>query len=347
VTFADAAYDEAPYARLVADHFRTEHVEVRVDDRAIAAGMPGLLAAVDQPSGDGINTAIVSRAVRGEGLKVALSGLGGDEIFGGYPSFARLDRFMRWSALWKRTPALMRRLAAAAVEEFSGSMAGAKAGDVMRSDGSLAQAFPATRQLFRPSDRRRLLAPVTGCRRPVMPQEDPYVTLLAAAYDGDGGRHGVRSLVSYAEARTYMHDVLLRDSDQMSMACGLEVRVPLLDHELVEYVMGLPDGLKFEGATPKALLTRSLGRPLPDAVTDRPKRGFVLPFDPWMRGALRSYCGDRLVGRDGLVGRGLVDKDAVEGLWEAFLAGDRKVTWSRPWALVALSAWLDRHDLSA
>ena len=345
VVFSEEAYDEARYARLVAEHFRTDHTEIRLDDREIAGTLVDVLAAVDQPTGDGINTAVVSRAVHGEGLKVALSGLGGDEIFGGYPSFARLSRFTRWSSLWGRAPERVRRLAAAAVEGLGGSPAAAKAGDVLRSQGTLAQAFPVTRQLFSAAERRRLLAPLAG-RLTARPADDPYVTLLTEAYALENGGLGVGSLVSYAEARTYMHDVLLRDADQMSMACGLEVRVPLLDHELIQYVMGLPDALKLQGSTPKALLTRSLGLPLPDTVVDRPKRGFVLPFDPWMRGPLRRYCEDHLVGPTGLSGRGLFDGSAVGNLWQAFLAGDRRVTWSRPWALVALGAWLARHDLS-
>ena len=140
-----------------------------------------------------------------------------------------------------------------------------------------------------------------------------------------------------------MHDVLLRDTDQMSMAHGLEVRVPLLDHLLVELVMALPDSVKQPDGTPKRLLVESLGGLLPDSIVHRPKQGFTLPFDPWMRGPLRSFCEERL-GDRGLSGRGLFKPAQIQRLWQSFLAGD--VSWSRLWVLVVLDAWLDKHELA-
>src|SRR4030095_15496136 len=114
------------------------------------------------------------------------------------------------------------------------------------------------------------------------------------------------SLISYAEGRTYMHDVLLRDTDQMSMAHALEVRPPLLDHQLVELVTSLPDSVKRPGgASPKPLLVESLDGLLPESIVNRPKQGFALPFDPWMRGPLRPLCEERL-GDHGLAGRGVM-----------------------------------------
>jgi asparagine synthase (glutamine-hydrolysing) len=174
---------------------------------------------------------------------------------------------------------------------------------------------------------------------------DPYVSLLeevASRHPSAGGM----SLVSHAEARTYMHDVLLRDTDQMSMAHSLEVRVPLLDHRLAEYVMGLRDMIKTPGATPKRLLVESLGTDLPKECVQRPKRGFVLPLDGWMKGELRPLCEHHL-GASGLGRRGLFDASAVSGLWKAFLAGDRRTSWSRPWTLIALDAWLEANAITS
>jgi asparagine synthase (glutamine-hydrolysing) len=130
----------------------------------------------------------------------------------------------------------------------------------------------------------------------------------------------------------------------MSMAHGLEVRVPLLDHHLVEYVMALPDASKQPGAGPKPLLVQALGGALPDEVVSRPKQGFTLPFDPWMRSALREFCEERL-GPRGLAGRGFLQPTGVGALWASFLSGSRATTWSRVWMLVALDAWLDRHGI--
>jgi asparagine synthase (glutamine-hydrolysing) len=150
--------------------------------------------------------------------------------------------------------------------------------------------------------------------------------------------------LAYAEGRTYMHDVLLRDTDQMSMAHALEIRVPLLDHHLVEYVMGLPDSVKVPGITPKRLLVESLGGLLPADIVQRPKQGFTLPFDPWMRGALRGFCEERLA-TDRVASRGLFHPEQVQALWRAFLDHRPEVSWSRLWILVVLEEWLERNGV--
>jgi asparagine synthase (glutamine-hydrolysing) len=127
----------------------------------------------------------------------------------------------------------------------------------------------------------------------------------------------------------------------MSMSQALEVRVPLLDHELIELVMAIPDEHKRHERTPKPLLVESLGGLLPDDIVHRPKQGFTLPFEPWMRGPLRDFCEERL-GERGLSGRGLMKPSAIADLWRSFLDGGRNVSWSRLWVLVVLDAWLEK-----
>ncbi|HUL73826.1 MAG TPA: asparagine synthase (glutamine-hydrolyzing) [Vicinamibacterales bacterium] len=336
------SYDEAAEARAVAAQFGAEHTEIPLDVAAMCHELPEALASADHPSGDGPNTFIVAHAVRRTGLKVALSGLGGDEFFGGYPSFQRLGRLAPYARLWRRSPAGVRATAAAAVRTLAGrSVASGKAAALVESDGSLSQMFPILRQLFPVADRSDLLG--EDLVRTSRAAGDPYVALLADAEARIDGL-GELALICYAEARTYMHDVLLRDTDQMSMRHALEVRVPLLDHELVAYLMGLPDDVRHGGVTPKPLLVDSLGEPLPEGCL-RPKRGFVLPFREWMRGPLREFC-ERHLGGEGLTGRGFVRAPGVHGLWQSFLAGERRTSWSRLWTLVALDAWLDRTGVA-
>jgi asparagine synthase (glutamine-hydrolysing) len=141
-----------------------------------------------------------------------------------------------------------------------------------------------------------------------------------------------------------MHDVLLRDTDQMSMAHALEVRVPLLDHKLVEYVMGLPDRHKRSNGTPKRLLVECLNGLLPPEVVHRPKQGFTLPFEMWMRGAMRAFCEERL-NPDRLTSGGILCSDQVQHLWRNFLNKRPDATWSRLWVLVALEEWLERNQI--
>jgi asparagine synthase (glutamine-hydrolysing) len=340
VAFTGTDYDESPYARVMAKSLQTDHTEIALREADVLAQIPDALASVDHPSGDGTNTFVISRAVREAGLKVALSGLGGDEFFGGYPSFRRLRRVAAMAAAWRHSPRLMRRVAGSAVRRIGGSsVASVKTAAVLESDGSLPQTFPILRQLFPEAQRIDLLGPETVAAS--RHHGDPYVYLLQRALDREADLD-LMSLVSYAEARTYMHDVLLRDTDQMSMCRGLEVRVPLLDHKLVEYLMRLPETAKMASqGPPKPLLTGSLERPLPDYCINRPKRGFVLPLDIWMRDSLRTVCEQHL-GPTGLAGRGLFRPEALQSVWRSFLTGKPRTTWSRPWALVTLNAWLER-----
>jgi asparagine synthase (glutamine-hydrolysing) len=335
------SFDEGPHARAVAHAFETNHTEIALDPNDICRDVPLALNGVDHPSGDGLNTFLVSRAVREAGIKVALSGLGGDEFFGGYPSFRRLGRLAPYGRLWGAAPRGMRSAAAAAVRTLGGdSVSSTKAAALLETDGGLPRMFPVMRQMFSATQREALLGP--DFVHAGEDHRDPYVALLEDA-EARRGRLGTWSLVSFAEARTYMHDVLLRDTDQMSMRHGLEVRVPLLDHRLVEYLMGLPDDVREGGRMPKPLLVEGNGEPLP-AVCLQPKRGFVLPFAEWMRGSLRDYCHARVIG--GLATRGVMNSKALVSLWQAFLAGERRTSWSRPWTLVALDAWLDETGVS-
>lgn len=345
VVFSESDYSEARYARQVAALVRSEHTEIHLTERDLIDRLPESLAAMDQPTGDGVNTYIVSSAVSAAGVKVALSGLGGDEFFAGYPSFARLERAARYLQLWGSVPSGLRSFAAKAVERLGGaSVAAAKTASILEGDGSMASAFPPLRQVLSLSQRRSLLTERLLSR--VCSAQDPYLEPLSKAFarSSSTGGTGILSQVSYAEARTYMHDVLLRDTDQMSMAHALEVRVPLLDHKLVEYVMGLPDGHKRSNGTPKRLLVESLDGLLPPEVVHRPKQGFTLPFDLWMRGAMRAFCEERL-GADRINSRTLLRSDQVQRLWRRFLDKGPDVTWSRLWVLVVLEEWLERNGV--
>ena len=337
VAFPGTPYDEAPFAREVAAAFETAHTEVELGESDVQQHIMEAMSAVDHPSGDGINSYVVSAAVRSAGIKVALSGIGGDEFFGGYPSFRRLPQLESYGRPWRYAPQALRRAASRTVRTIGpDTVAVAKAAALLESDGSLPQTYPVLREMFSRSQRDALLTPRAAAA--ARQADDAYEALLESALGTNS--MGIMSRVSYAEARTYMHDVLLRDTDQMSMRHALEVRVPLLDHHLVECLMCLPDDVKAPGAMPKQLLLDSLGEPLPEICTKRPKRGFVLPFDDWMRTRLKSFCAYHL-GPDGLGKRGFVRPEAVTGLWQAFLDRSGSTTWARPWTLVALNAWME------
>ncbi len=342
VSFEERAFDEGEHAALVAARFEAEHTDVRLSSRDLLDQLPAALNAMDQPTGDAVNTYVVSGAVRARGIKVALSGLGGDEIFGGYPSFSRLMRIADVSRWWGRAPGPFKRLVAGAVRGVAGNSIGvSKAAALMESDGEISSMFPVMRQVLSAGQRRELAS--NGMLERIADVDDPYDRLLAEAFDATP-RTSTFARISFAEARTYMHDVLLRDTDQMSMAHALEVRVPLLDHRLVELVTSLPDAHKVANGTPKPLLVEATSDLLPREIVDRPKQGFTLPFDPWMRGPLRNFCEERL-GKRGLAGRNLLKPEAVGHLWDSFIEGSGAVSWSRVWVLVALEKGLERISI--
>jgi asparagine synthase (glutamine-hydrolysing) len=339
VALGEAGYDESVEAAAVARAFGTTHERVSLREDDLLAMLPDVLAATDHPSGDGVNTYVVSRAVRAQGVKVALSGLGGDELFGGYDSFRRLDRIAAAARQVGRSPAPIRRAAASVIRQVGGGgVAAEKAAAVLDTGGTLAELWPVTRQVYSVRARRGLL-PAS-----MIPADTrSYEGILAEAYASAPGAPPW-ACMTYAETRAYMHDILLRDTDQMSMAHALEVRVPFLDHRLAAYVTALPDAWKREGGRAKSLLLDALDVPLPAEVTHRKKRGFTLPFDVWMRGTLRPFCEAQL-GAQGLDGRGLLLPGQAMRLWQRFLERAPGVTWGRIWPLVALNSWLTRHSL--
>jgi asparagine synthase (glutamine-hydrolysing) len=342
VGFAERAYDETRHARNVAARFGAEHTEILLRDDDLLDQLPQALAAIDQPTGDGVNTYVVAGAVRRAGITVALSGLGGDELFAGYPSFGRLARTARLFRAWGRTPRPIRAMAANALAAVGGSSVRAvKTAAMLSSEGRLEHLYPVLRQVHTRDQRQQLLS--TRWSEALRTHADPYVSLLERAY-GTQPRDSLLTSITYAEGRTYMHDVLLRDTDQMSMAHALEVRVPLLDHRLVEYVMALPDSYKWPNGTPKPLLVNSLRGLLPDDIVHRPKQGFGLPFNMWMRDRLRGFCETRL-GDSGLASRGIFKPEALVRLWSDFLGRRSSVPWSRVWVLVVLEDWLERNGL--
>jgi asparagine synthase (glutamine-hydrolysing) len=168
--------------------------------------------------------------------------------------------------------------------------------------------------------------------------ESNSVELLAQAVSGT--RLPTLSKVSVLEISTYMQNVLLRDADQMSMAHALEIRVPFLDHRLIEFVLGVGDSYKFPH-TPKELLTASVGDLIPREIIDRPKMGFTFPWAVWMRNELKPFCEEQL---SALQQVEALQHDEVLDLWKRFLAGDKRITWSRIWPLVVLGHWVKQHD---
>jgi asparagine synthase (glutamine-hydrolysing) len=335
VVFDEEAYSEERFARIVARRFNTEHTAIRLRPSDMLRLLPDALAAMDHPSADGPNTFVVSKYTKEAGITMALSGLGGDEVFAGYPVFKRSVAL--WRKRWLAAlPRPLRAAAARAIAAARPSIVTDKLGMLLGAPSfSVASTYPVSRLTFSDNELHRLL------QRPELPSNQVAGIMAELLADGVGGKLPLLGQVSLGELSTYLRNVLLRDADQMTMAHALEVRVPFLDHELVEAVVGMPDAIKYPH-TPKQLLTKALGDLLPHEIVHRPKMGFVLPWEMWMRNELKTFCTDRLrsLGRSQHFKPGALDE-----AWRRFLARDPRLNWSRIWALVVLGDWLERNGV--
>jgi len=295
-----------------------------------------------------VNTYFVSRAVREAGITVALAGTGGDELFGGYPSFRELPRLVRAARALRIAPAaLPRALGAIAARAAFGragavapQMGWAKLGAMLGTGGDLLDLYQLSYALFLPSFQRALAPELAWtATRAGLPLD--RAQRLAAAVDGAPTLHGVSTL----ELASFIGERLLPDTDTTSMAVSLEVRVPLLDHRVVEAAASVATRRRFEPLGRKQLLRDLALGALDPALFDRPKQGFELPIAAWMRGELRAEITGVFEDRAACAAAGL-DADAVARLWRAFVAGAPGLYWSRPWSLFALVWWCRRHGVS-
>ena len=338
VCFDDAEYDESQKASTLARQYQTRHTELRLTADAVAAEMPKVIAAMDQPTVDGVNTYFVSKLTKEAGITVALSGVGGDELFCGYLPFHFLPRLFQLVQLWNHMPKGPRRVASKCLAALSLSERWSKYSETFRpQDTTLADLCVAARTLFSRASRRRLLA---GSSSDTSGETEPLAHPALARLNNSKSSVDVLTALSFWNLSGYTTDQLLRDTDCMSMTHALEVRVPLLDHQLLEHVLRVPPRLKLEKGTTKALLARSLHGVLPDSFLYRTKRKFLFPFPKWLRHELKPFL-DEMSSFEATRRAGLLHPGAVSTLKRAYEHG--KEHWSRIWACAVLNAWCIEH----
>lgn len=334
--FEEAAYSEAPYAQAVAEAVGAEHYARVITAQEMAREFEAILASLDQPSLDGVNTYFVAQTARQAGLTVALSGLGGDELFGGYTNtFGQAPQVARALGWAHAVPggATLARLALRALPPARAAAWSRVAAALAYPPGPAAAYFT-RRGLLAPAAVAGLLAPDLwdAGRRAFDPVA--HIAQAAAPAEATPSYHWI----SRAELRTYTQHQLLRDTDAMSMAHSLEVREPLLDRVLVETVLGLPVAQLTDPAgsspRPKPLLLDAVGDLLPPLVRERrDKQGFTFPLALWLKGPLAAQTQAAL---DVVQATGWLRPGAAQGLYGEYAAG--RVHWSRVWAVVALAA---------
>lgn len=347
LAFEEREHDEGAAARRIAQALGTRHHEVVLGEARFVDQLGAAIDSLDQPTFDGLNSYTLSRAVREAGFKVALAGTGGDELFGGYASFRTLPALRAWAGRARFLPAAVRVGAAAAVSALLRGRAGivppqtrwAKLPDMVRRGEDLVGLYQLAYALFLPAFQDELL---DGAAR--LPDGLPGRMIDRLRRETEG--RSALAAISVLEARIFLGERLLRDSDAASMAPSLELRLPLVDRAVFEQVDRLPDAVRYLPLGRKAPLRRLGLAGLDPALFERPKRGFVLPFDRWIRRSLGEVMDATLRDRELVAATGL-DPGAVARLWSAFRGGAAGMYWSRIWAVYVLVRWCQRHGVRA
>ena len=335
IGFKEKEFDESEHSAEISGLFKTNHQLLTLDEEQLLESLPAAINAMDQPTIDGINTFLISRAANEAGLKVVLSGLGGDELFGGYPSFRLVPKLLERKKWLKVYPKFLLNLGTRILKSSLPVDQGIKLEHWLNGKLSGAHEYFLIRALYCQDQVFELFNDQSLAEKETLKNfESTKESLSLDKLNGDF------NLISYLETTHYLQNMLLRDTDMMSMAHPLEVRVPFMDHKLVEYMFNMPAHLKKLTGTPKALLVDSLKPALPDSIVHRKKMGFTLPFEPWMRGAMKSEMESVLLTSVKPL-EDLISQTTVESIWKQFLAG--KLSWSRPWALYVLKRWVDKN----
>jgi asparagine synthase (glutamine-hydrolysing) len=322
--------DETALAAGSARLFGAEHHAIRLAPDEAAESARAWLGCMDQPTIDGLNSFIVARAARQAGVVVALCGQGGDELFGGYPSFRDVPALARPLRLAAGLPRGVAQLAARVAASGRTAVARDKALDLAASDGSLRSIYLHRRRLCSNRQMRALgfAAAPDGLTRDFVPAEP-----LLPECPGDP----VASLARL-EFATYLRSMLLRDADVATMASSLELRVPLLSRPVLDVLLGIPGAaLLPRGQPPKTLERQAFADLLRPELLERPKQGFALPMAGWMRGPLAEECRAALAA---LERADVLASDGVRQVWSEFEREPDGPSWSRAWALVALGRFL-------
>ena len=345
LAFEEQELNEGPIAKQVAAAIGTEHHEVMLTEAGFAGNLEAALDSLDQPTFDGLNAYYISRAIRAAGFTVALSGTGGDELFGGYTSYRDLPVLHGWSRRAACVPRSLQTAAASLatwpLRNSGGAMPPqtrwAKLPDMVRHGDDLLRLYQLAYALFLPGFQQELLAPEFA-----EASADGLPLAMRERITAESRDRSPLSAISVMEQRLFLGERLLRDNDVASMAASLEQRVPLVDQLLFESVDRLPDAARYQPLGQKSMLRRIGLRGLDPALFDRPKSGFVMPFDRWIRNGLKKEMDQTMRDPQAIAPVGL-DPVAVERLWRAFIDGARGMYWSRVWSVYVLIRWCHRH----
>jgi asparagine synthase (glutamine-hydrolysing) len=328
--------DEKLIAAHSASRFGLKHRVIEIPEEQVVAEIYNWLASLDQPSIDGLNVYVISKAIRSSNIKVALSGLGADEVFGGYPSFKDIPKILKniRTIRWCSPP--LRRSIGSLLSLNKPKLVREKILDIFSGDIDLLSVYLQRRRLM--SNRQLSLL---GLSNP----EIRELKIVDLGFNGlkevhlNSGRN-ISDHISKLESLLYQSNMLLRDADANGMANSLEIRVPFLDLKLLNYVYSLPSSIRFpKNGRPKSLLRKAFPELIGSEILSKSKQGFSLPLDQWMKNSFRSLCEESLTALKDLQ---LLNPDGIQSIWNSFLIGKEPQMWSRALSLVVLGNFCSR-----
>ena len=337
IVFKEKSFDERKYSRIMASNYKTNHFELELTPEDILHQIEEPFKFMDHPSVDGINTYFISKQVHKKGYKMAISGAGADELFSGYPVFKNSVELSNKKWLFSFPPQI-RKLASKLLYLYKPNLQSEKIGEILNLKLlELSNFYPIFRKIFSDSS-------IMNLSNQSFRLKSPYSFLWAEnelSFKKRGHKTSFLNKVSSLEIETYLQNVLLRDADQMGMANSLEIRVPFLDHNLVEYVLSLSDKLKYP-EYPKKLLVDSTKGWIPNEIINRKKMGFVFPWEKWMRNELKTFCEESI---NSLEYISFFEMNHVNTLWVNFLKNKSQVHWLQIWSLVVLGKWIANNSI--
>jgi asparagine synthase (glutamine-hydrolysing) len=346
LSFEEVEYDESIYAHQVANVLGTEHINIKLSQSQFSNQLENALKSLDQPSFDGLNTYYISRAVREIGIKVVLSGAGGDELFGGYRSFQEIPLALKISHYWSKLPHSLRNKCLKQVtqwnqgrgRDFPPQTRWGKLEDLLSTNG-VANTYQVFYSLFTQNFQCQLLDKKDH-------QNISYglTNFYQEKFKESLQNEPILNAISDLELAIFLGERLLRDTDATSMANSLEIRLPLIDHHVVNLVRGQTTKNRFYPLGKKFFLRNLMADQLNTQLFERPKSGFVMPIEQWCRQGLKNEISETFNDPSRLAKIG-INADAVKALWEAFLAESPGLYWSRIWSIYILCWWCDRHDV--
>ena len=331
IVFKDKIFDERKFSRTISRQYKTAHNEIEIHPDELLNQIEEPFKLMDHPTVDGINTYFISKAVHDKGFKMAISGAGSDELFSGYPVFKNALELNNKKWLYSFPPQL-RKLASKLITNIKPNEQSKKIGEILNLRLlELPYYYPVFRKIFTDSDIKKIISKDIILKSSYSFQWG----LKELSFKERGEKLSFLNKVSSLEIETYLQNVLLRDADQMGMANSLEIRVPFLDHRLVEYVLSLSDKLKYP-QYPKKLLVDSIKGWIPQEIIQRKKMGFVFPWEKWIKNELQDFCSESIKHLESIH---FLNFRKVELLWNNFLKGKSQVHWQQIWTLVVIGKW--------